>query len=64
MADTKGLMETRSEWMEAYQSGETELPHKQWYEAKYGSSTPETQNLADVLAKKEKSPGFLQRIFK
>lgn len=31
MADTRGLLETRGEWTDAYEAGETNLSHAEWY---------------------------------
>jgi len=36
MADTMGLMKTRKEWTDAVAAGETDLPHAEWYNQKYG----------------------------
>mgnify|MGYP003473707189 CR=1 FL=1 len=32
MADTRGLLATRKEYMDAVESGETTLDHRAWYE--------------------------------
>lgn len=43
MADTAGLLKTRGEWTDAVAAGETTLPHKDWYEQKYGAKKAEEE---------------------
>jgi len=42
MADTVGLLKTRGEWINAVESGETTLTHKDWYDQKYSNQTKQT----------------------